>query len=146
MRRRPQADVQLHRIGPEGTATADGPVNRARFDVARPSSVLHGERNSRTDCGAIGLHTYQTNVDPVVALARVLEEPQGMAVGRYGATDFGDDVLVAVAVQIGESNAVSSSCCSRLITWSQTDCTAGSVQRRLAAWRLSATTVQSEST
>src|SRR4029453_13210358 len=55
-RRSPQTDVQLHRIGPEGTATPDGPMNRARFDVARPSNVLHGKRDSRANCGAIGFH------------------------------------------------------------------------------------------
>src|SRR5438552_2185454 len=55
---------------------------------------------------AIALHADQPHVDPVVALTGILEQPQRVAIRGHRSANLRDDVLVAVAVEIGEGDAV----------------------------------------
>ena len=97
----------LHRVGAERAAAADGSHDGPCPAHVVIASAFDGDRDLGANRGAIALHADQVHVDPVVALAGILEQPQGVTVRGHRAANLRDDVLVAVAVEIGEGDAVS---------------------------------------
>ncbi len=68
--------------------------------------VVDGHGDARADRRAVALDTVSLSDDPVVAVTRVLEHAHRVTVARRRATDLGDDVLVAVVVEVDEGNPV----------------------------------------
>ena len=93
-----EADVQFHRVRAERSTARHGAVD---FPPARR------ECHARADRRAVALRADEPQVDPAVRVAGILEQPQRVPIRLHRAADFGDDVLVAVAIEIGEGDAVS---------------------------------------
>ena len=85
----------------ERPAAANGAV-----DASASIGVGDFHVNSRADGRAVGLDADQLDVDPVVAVARVLEQPERMGIAGGRPAHVEDDVVVAVVVHIGERDAV----------------------------------------
>ena len=71
-----------------------------------PFRVCNCDGDSGADRGPIALHPDQLQRNPIVSMPRVFKQPHRMAVGGGGAADLGDDVFVAIVVEIGEGNAM----------------------------------------
>src|ERR1700749_2959658 len=93
----------LQRIGAKRPSAA----NRAVNGTFRLTLILHGYFDARSNRCPVGFDPDQMNIDPVVAASWIFEEPQGMCVRRYGAANLRENVLVAVAGQIGKRDPVS---------------------------------------
>src|ERR1039458_3781711 len=98
-----QPDMLLHRIASEGT----GLPNRPEDGPWRGVSVLHRDMNLRPHAGAIGLDAHQSHIDPVVLVAWIIEDPDVVLVRRDRSADPGQNVLTALAGQVGKNDRVS---------------------------------------
>src|SRR5206468_1141458 len=101
-RRLSQADVLFQGRSAEGPATPDNAIDRA----ISASLALNSHFDSGADGRPVGRDTHESQVDPVVSVTRILEQSQWMTVSWCRATDFSDDLLVAVVVQIGKRDPV----------------------------------------
>ena len=98
-----QADVLLEWRGSERSSAANRATNR-------PRSLSHVFDRHFDPCSnrpTIGFCANQLQVDPVIAVAWVLEHTQRVTIAVGRAPHLGDDVLVAVVAEIGEGDAVS---------------------------------------
>src|SRR5439155_13990991 len=100
-----QSDVLFHGARAERPATAHGAVERRGACLA-VIGLLYRHSDAGSDSGPIALDPDKTYVDPVIAAARVLEQPHRVPVARDGAADLRDDVLVAVTIEVGERDAM----------------------------------------
>src|SRR6476620_9429433 len=91
-------DVLLERRRSKRSTARDPAVDGS--PAAR--AVSNGYLDSCADGSAIALDADQLQRDPVVSVPGVFEDTHRVAVGRRGAADLGDDVLVAVVVEIDE--------------------------------------------
>src|SRR5258708_16015931 len=82
-------------------AKASTAVHRPE-DLARPAFLGDLQTDARTDGETVRLRTYQPQLDPVIAMAGVLEEHTPEFIGGIGAADHLQDVLRAVVVEITE--------------------------------------------
>src|SRR5450432_778395 len=98
-----QSDVLLHGVGAERTAAIDGAVNRTNGLTL----VLHRHFDLSPNSRPVRFDSHQTHIDPIVPAARVFEEPQGVRIRRYSASDFRHDVFIAAARKIRERDTVS---------------------------------------
>src|SRR5574339_600999 len=63
--------------------------------------------DTRADRGSIRPYANELDPEPVVTVARVLEQPERVCIAGRGAADLEDDLLVAVVIEIGERDAMS---------------------------------------
>src|SRR5258708_10625992 len=97
-----EADMLLQGGGAKRASAADGALDEALTSTF----VLDGELNVSANRGAITLGSYQPQTDPVVAVAGILEQTNGVAIARDRASSFGNDLFIAVVIEVGEGNAV----------------------------------------
>ena len=102
-RRFAQSDVLFQRRRAERSAAAHGAINGARL----AAFVLHRHFDSCSDGRAVSLHAHQPEADPIVAVPRVFEQPERVAVARSRAADHREQIFVAIVVDIRERYAVS---------------------------------------
>src|SRR5580704_872472 len=69
--------------------------------------IFHGHFDPRSDGGPVGLHAHQLQIDPVIAISRVFEQTEGMAVSGRGAADGSDDVFIAIIINVRKNDTVS---------------------------------------
>ena len=96
-----QADGRRQRVVAEARAAADDAVDRA-------PAVGPGQAHTHpgADRGAVGPRADQAQRQPAIAVARVLEEDVVRLVAGHGAAGLEEQVQVAVAVPVGERDAV----------------------------------------
>src|SRR6185295_14858537 len=98
----PQTDVLLQRRRTERSAAPHSAVN----EPPPAAFVFDRQLDTRSDAGPIALHSHQPYADPVIAMARVLEQHGRVLVADRRAARFDEDVLVAVVIQVGERYSV----------------------------------------
>src|SRR5450432_3032536 len=103
VRRFAQPDVLFQRRRSERSTAPDRSVDRSR----RGTFIPHRYFDPGTDGGAIGFHARQPDVDPVVPVARVFEEPRRLLVSLSRPAHHHKEIFVAVAIEIGKRHAVS---------------------------------------
>src|SRR5207248_11168977 len=96
-----QADVGTKARSAEAAAAADGSI-----DLARVALFVDADTNSRTQREAVRQRADQIELDPVVAVSRILEERRPEAVRGVCAANHLDHVLVAIVVDVAERDAV----------------------------------------
>jgi hypothetical protein len=84
-------DKLFGRIPAKRTGLANCSVNGPRTGVA----ILHCQMDLRTNSFTICFHAKQAHVQPVVAVAGILEDSQRVLVSGNRASVSGDDILAA---------------------------------------------------
>src|SRR5579884_2829073 len=92
----------LKRRGAERTPASYGPID----GPGALTLILNCQLDSRADGGAVGFYAHQFQADPIVAIARVLEETHDMGVAGSGSADDEDDVFVTTIIHVGKCDAV----------------------------------------
>src|SRR5258708_35809190 len=80
-------------------AKASTAVHRPE-DLARPAFLGDLQTDARTDGETVRLRTYQPQLDPVIAMAGVLEEHTPEFIGGIGAREGVGEVLPAVMGEV----------------------------------------------
>jgi hypothetical protein len=78
VRRFSQPDMLGERRRPKGSSAAHCAVNRALL----PAFILNRHLDAGANRGAIRFDTHQVETDPVVAIAGIFKETEGMTVAR----------------------------------------------------------------
>ena len=97
-----QADRLDQAVAAEAGVVADGAVDRPRLAVGG----LQVDPDLGPERGAVGLGADQLDLQPVAAVAGVLEQGVVGLVARSRAAELDEEVEVAVAVPVGERDAV----------------------------------------
>src|SRR3984957_13395022 len=84
------------------SAAAHGAVDRPSF----LTFILHRHLDAGANRRPIGFDSYEVETDPIVAIARVLEQPERVTVARHGSANFGQQIFIAVIVDIGEGHTM----------------------------------------
>src|SRR5207302_10964232 len=62
--------------------------------------------DARADRGSIAFHPDQFQINPIIAVSRILEETKGVSITGNCAAREGKNVLIAIAINVGERDAV----------------------------------------
>src|SRR5437762_6561939 len=89
--------------GAKGTTTG----HRAVDGASSNSLVLNDELDARSDGSAIGFDADQLDVDPILVVAGILEDPEGVGIGRRSAAHGSQNIFVTVILQVGKGSTVS---------------------------------------
>src|SRR5580698_5733056 len=87
----------------EGASAVDGAIDGAYS----AGLIFDGHFDARSDGGPVGLDAYQLQIDPVIAIARVFEQAESMAVPGRGAADGSNDVLIAIIIDVRKDDTMS---------------------------------------
>src|SRR5580700_6656971 len=82
-------------------------AHRAKNGARLLSLILYRHLDACPDRGAVGLHTNQIQADPIIAIPGILEKSEGVAVAQHRPAGFGEEIFIAVVVNISKGNAVS---------------------------------------
>src|SRR5258706_169742 len=82
-------------------------IHRATNEPLPSAFILDRYLDSCTDRRAIALHAHQSQTDPVVAITGILIQPNGVPVARDRASGLGNDVFIAIVIEVDKGNAVS---------------------------------------
>src|SRR6202042_1899294 len=96
-----QADVLFEWRRTERSSATD-----CAIDGSLSPLILHRDLDARAESRAVGFHALQFDADPVVAMAGIFEEAEHVAVATDGAAGYREDILVAIAVDVGKGHRV----------------------------------------
>ena len=96
-------DVLLQWRSAERASASHGSINEALTEAF----IFHGYFDSGADRRAVAFHSHQAKRDPVIAVARIFKQANGVPVAGHRAPRFSDEVFLAVVFEIGKGDSVS---------------------------------------
>src|SRR5262249_1235109 len=102
-----QSDRGRERVATETGSAGDDPVSaKQRNVVAIAAVVVHLDVDASAQGRPVGRHADELHIEPVLPVTGVLKKEHAGLVARRGASRFEKDIDVAVAVPVGEGDAV----------------------------------------
>ena len=96
----------LERRSSERSPARHRAIDRASGFALVWAFILDRDLDPRSDRRPIAFHSHQLQTDPVIAISRILKQPERVAVTGDSATDLCQQILIAVAFNVRKRHSM----------------------------------------